>query len=120
MSLGPGANRHKVTDLRMQSLGSKASIFTQEKMPISHRKGITAKAVMKEQKRRREALENGIVLEKSTKASKQSSSRRQRTVDVPVVGKFRGGMLTLSRKDVSEIQGPRTNKGRKSARRGRG
>ena len=34
-----GNSRHKAIDLRLKALGSKSSLFTQEKMPMSHRKG---------------------------------------------------------------------------------
>ncbi|KAK6414733.1 pre-rRNA processing and 40S ribosomal subunit assembly [Oleoguttula sp. CCFEE 5521] len=39
-----GKGRIKALDLRLQDLGSKTSHLAQEKMPISHRKGIVAKA----------------------------------------------------------------------------
>src|SRR5689334_16262578 len=58
-----GTNRHKATDLRLQALGSKKSILKQEKMPVSHRRGIIAKEKTREENRRKEARENGIVLE---------------------------------------------------------
>ncbi|KAI9844330.1 MAG: hypothetical protein M1837_005634 [Sclerophora amabilis] len=106
-SLSPsGTNRHKALDLRLQTLGSKTSIFKQEKMPMSHRKGITAKAVEREERRRKEAKENGIVLERP-KNEKRSSERRERGIGGPAVGKFRGGMLKLSKEDVADIQGSR-------------
>jgi hypothetical protein len=103
-----GNNRHKATDLRLQALGSKISILKQEKMPMSHRKGIIAKKGEKEDKRRREARENGIILEKA-QMKKSSEGKRDRGVGAPGVGKFYGGTLTLSKKDISEIEGPRKN-----------
>lgn len=39
----PGTHRHKAVDMRMQTLGSKDSLFTQEKMPWSHRRGLQPK-----------------------------------------------------------------------------
>ncbi|KAF2496576.1 hypothetical protein BU16DRAFT_437211, partial [Lophium mytilinum] len=66
-----GSNRHKAIDLRLQSLGSKTSILTQESMPMSHRKGISAKAAVKEAQRRKEAKENGIILETVNKKRKR-------------------------------------------------
>jgi hypothetical protein len=78
----------------------------QEKMPMSHRRGITAKNSEREEKRRKEAKENGIVLEKA-KMKKGSEGKRDRGVGAPGIGKFSGGTLNLSKKDISEIEGPR-------------
>ncbi|KAJ9642891.1 pre-rRNA processing and 40S ribosomal subunit assembly [Coniosporium tulheliwenetii] len=109
-----GSNRHKATDIRLQSLGSKSSIHVQEKMPMSHRRGITAKATSKEERRRREAKENGIILERAVKVQKTTGGRRERGVGTPGVGKFRGGMLKLSKRDVASIEGPKkSTKGRR-------
>lgn len=99
-------------DLRLQSLGAKESIFAQQKMPAAHRLGITKKADQRQSKRRAEAKENGVILEKVSKKP-GTTKRRERGVDVPGVGKFTGGTLKLSRRDVASIQGPAT------ARRGR-
>lgn len=102
----------------MQTLGAKTSIYTQQNMPSAHRKGINAKAAMKEERRRREARENGIILEKPTFKSKASDKRRERGVGGPSVGKFAGGTLHLSKKDLSAIQGSRrTPKGKAKGRR---
>ncbi|KAA6412284.1 MAG: hypothetical protein FRX48_04436 [Lasallia pustulata] len=102
-----GSNRHKALDLRLQDLGSKSSILMQEKMPLSHRKGIVAKAREREENRRREAKENGIILEKAVKGTAKKTPIRQRGIGGPSVGKFQGGMLKLSKKDVADIVGPR-------------
>ena len=102
-----GQNRHKALDLRLQDMGSKTSVFGQQKMPLAQRKGITAKATGKEEIRRREAQENGIVLEKPTKSKKKDQNMRERGIGAPSVGKFQGGMLKLSKKDVAEIEGPK-------------
>ncbi|KAL1969015.1 hypothetical protein VTN77DRAFT_849 [Rasamsonia byssochlamydoides] len=113
-----GKNRHKALDLRMQSLGAKKSLFEQEKMPMSHRKGIIAKAAKKEEVRRREARENGIILEKPTFKKKSSTKRRERGIGGPAVGKFAGGTLRLSKRDVMSITGPpQASKGAKKGRR---
>ncbi|KAI9837485.1 MAG: hypothetical protein M1819_007133 [Sarea resinae] len=113
-----GRNRHKATDLRLRTLGAKTSILTQEKMPLSHRKGIVAKASQREEKRRLEAKENGIILERATKVKKGTEGKRERGVGAPSVGRFSGGMLKLSKKDVMDIEGPRRNgKGKKGSRR---
>jgi len=103
--------------MRMQSLGSKSSLFVQEKMPISHRKGITAKANDREWRRRRDAQEDGVVLERAVRARKSTDFKRKDPgIGAPVVGKFRGGTLKLSRKDLHEIQGPSTQRVRRGKR----
>ncbi|KIX94262.1 uncharacterized protein Z520_09972 [Fonsecaea multimorphosa CBS 102226] len=112
-----GTHRHKVVDMRMQALGSKASMFHQEKMPLAHRRGILAKAADREASRRKEARENGIILEKASGKSRSKDTRRERGVDVPAVGRFRGGTLTLSKKDVFDIQGQGPSRPRGKIRR---
>ena len=102
-----GQNRHKALDLRLQDMGSKTSIFAQKSMPFAQRKGITAKITEKEELRRREAQENGIILEKVGKRNRKDSILRQRGIGAPSVGKFQGGMLKLNKKDIAEIEGPR-------------
>lgn len=77
-------------------------------MPMAHRKGIAAKAAEKEEARRKEAQENGIILEKAVKTKRDRAGRREKALGIPSVGKFRGGMLKLSKKDVAQIQGPGT------------
>ncbi|RFU32877.1 hypothetical protein B7463_g3477, partial [Scytalidium lignicola] len=111
-------NRHKATDLRIQALGAKTSILKQEKMPMAHRKGIIAKEKEREEQRRAEAKANGIILEKA-KVKPQGKPQRDRGVDAPGVGKFRGGMLKLSKKDIHDIEGPKRKFAAKSSR-GRG
>lgn len=90
-------------------------------MPMSHRKGISAKAQQREQKRRSEAKEAGIVLEKETGKKKKGAREadKDRGVGGPSVGKFRGGMLTLSKKDVRDITGSGGGRGKGKAKRGR-
>jgi hypothetical protein len=114
-----GNNRHKATDMRLQTLGSKISILKQEKMPMSHRKGITAKQSEREEKRRREAKENGIVLEKA-KMKKSFEGKRDRGVGAPGIGRFAGGTLNLSKKDISNIEGPKRTASGRGNRGGRG
>lgn len=107
LTSAPSANREKVTDLRMQALGAKASLFAQQRMPLAHRRGIAAKAVMREEVRRKEAQENGVILEKASKVKRGDAGKRDRGIGTPAVGKFAGGTLKLSRKDIHEINGPR-------------
>lgn len=104
-----GNNRHKATDLRLQKLGGKASIFKQEKMPRSHQQGIIAKSKDRESKRRREAKENGIILEttKEKKRVNKKGGNNGVNVSMPGVGKFTGGTLRLSKKDIMDIEGPK-------------
>ncbi|GAM86884.1 hypothetical protein ANO11243_049050 [Dothideomycetidae sp. 11243] len=119
-SEGPsGRNRLKATELRLQSLGAKTSILDQKSMPMSHRKGMAAKAARKETERRQEAKENGIVLERPQLGKRKESSRRERTIGGPSIGKFRGGTLSLSKKDVQGIQGSGSRRGGKTKSRGR-
>lgn len=108
-----GKNRHKALDLRMQSLGANSSLY-QQNMPSSHRRGIKAKATTKEDKRRREAKENGIILEKPGLKPKSSSSnkKRERGVGGPSVGKFTGGTLNLNQRDINAITGSARSKRR--------
>ncbi|KAF2114893.1 hypothetical protein BDV96DRAFT_600056 [Lophiotrema nucula] len=97
-----GSQRHKSTDLHLLSLGAKSSIHAQKNMPMSHRIGISAKAKEREERRRAEAKENGVILEKERRA-KKFTKERERGVGGPGVGKFRGGTLSLSKKDVRDI-----------------
>lgn len=109
-----GQIRHKAMDLRLQELGTKSSLYHQRNMPMSQRRGISAKALGREESRRKEAKENGIILEKAAKGSKDIESKRQRGIGAPSVGRFKGGMLKLSKRDVIEIQGRiKTPKGKR-------
>jgi hypothetical protein len=115
-----GNNRHRATDLRLRTLGAKTSILKQEKMPMSHRKGMIAKQMEREEKRRREAKENGIILEKTNVSKKNSDVKRDRGVGAPGVGKFSGGTLKLSKKDISDIEGPRRSAFSRGGKGGKG
>lgn len=115
-----GNNRHRATDLRLRTLGAKTSILKQEKMPMSHRKGMIAKQMQREEKRRREAKENGIILEKTNVSKKNSDVKRDRGVGAPGVGKFSGGTLKLSKKDISDIEEPRRSAFSKGGKGGKG
>lgn len=118
--LTTGAARHRSTDLHLQSLGAKGSVFTQKKMPMAQRKHMVSKAKLGEQKRRHDAREAGIILEKEKRvASAERERRRERGVGGPSVGKFRGGTLTLSKKDVRGITGPPGSKSGKSKKGGK-
>lgn len=116
-----GVDRHKSMDLHLQSLGAKGSIFTQKKMPMAQRKHMELKARTTEAKRRAEAREAGIVLEKENKAStgKKVERKRERGVGGPSIGKFRGGTLSLSKKDVRSITGGGGAKGKGKGKKGK-
>lgn len=90
---------------------------------MSHRKGILAKQSEKEERRRGEARENGIILEKARMAPKKSDGKRDRGVGAPGVGKFLGGTLKLSKRDIFDIEGPKKSaagRGGRGGGRGRG
>lgn len=107
-SLTPtGKNRLRALDIRLQDLGSSSSAYAQGRMPLSHRRGIQAKSILKEKERRKTAKENGIILEKAVTGSKKAVGRRTRSVDTPSVGRFQRGMLTLSKNDIAAIKGPK-------------
>lgn len=107
--------------------------MTQQRMPQIMRKGIVAKKMEKEEVRRKEARENGIILEKAGakgklngKDGRRDTGKRDRGIGAPGVGRFKGGTLTLSKKDIFEIEGPkrggsgRGGRGGKGGRGGRG
>ncbi|GAO18407.1 hypothetical protein UVI_02046750 [Ustilaginoidea virens] len=118
-SFAAGRTRQKATDLRVQALGSTVSVLKQDKMPMRIRKGKAAAADAREAKRRREARENGIVLEREAgkRARRQrSGSGRGGAVDRPGVGRMKGAELRISESDVRGIQGARDVFGRKGRR----
>ncbi|KAK4237062.1 hypothetical protein C8A03DRAFT_45045 [Achaetomium macrosporum] len=99
-----GRTARKTTDMRVQALGAKESVLAQAKMPMSMRKGIVSAAAEKEAKRRKEARENGIILEKEVKKSKtKKKSRGDRPVDLPAVGRMRGAELRVSAREARAI-----------------
>ncbi|KAK8933028.1 Protein FAF1 [Metarhizium anisopliae] len=114
-SFAAGRTRQKATDLRVQALGSKLSIHKQDKMPMHMRKGMAAAADAREAKRRREAKENGIILERETGKQRRARGRRS-DVDRPGVGRLRGAELRISERDVKRIEGNRDVFGRKGKR----
>ncbi|KAM3514621.1 hypothetical protein MY11210_001727 [Beauveria gryllotalpidicola] len=110
-----GRTRHRATDLRLQALGAKTSVLRQEKMPMHMRKGIVAAARAHEERRRREARENGVILERSGK-QKGSRARQERGVHGPGIGRMRGAELRISESDVRRIEGSRDTFGRRGRR----
>lgn len=85
-------------------------------MPSAIRRGIKSKSTQREDKRRREARENGIILEKPAPKSQKNTGKRDRGVGGPSVGKFAGGTLNLSKRDLVAMQGQGSSKGKKGRR----
>lgn len=117
-----GRTRALTTDLRLQKLGSKESIFTQRKMPMGMRQGINMANEAREEKRRREAKENGIILEKASdkkRGKRRSKGRGDVAVDMPGMGRFSNGELRLSKREVRavEMEGMRPDSGKRRRRR---
>lgn len=90
------------------------------------RKGIAAKADEREKGRREGAREGGIILErmggKEGKRDRRSGGEKglgRGDVGAPGVGRFVGGALKISKREVREIEGPKT-RGGKGGRGGRG
>lgn len=109
------------TDLRITSLaptGTK-SILAQDKMPMTMRKGIKAAKKGREDKRRKEAWENGIVLERKGGLPENANRKRKRpaSVDLPSVGRLRGAELRLSESDLRSMGGNARTKGSPDSRR---
>ncbi|KAG5975947.1 hypothetical protein E4U56_002986 [Claviceps arundinis] len=112
-----GRARRKTTDLRVQALGAKTSIHVQEKMPMQMRKGMLAAQQAREVKRRREARENGVILERDVQMRGGDRKRRRGGgVDRPGVGRMRGAELRISERDVRGIEGGRDVFGRRGRR----
>ena len=124
-----GAARLKALDMRIRDLGGKKSHLEQDRMPIAFRKGMVAKASEREGKRRTEAKENGVILERfgaKTSGGAGAATRgggRERKKDIgtggPDVGTFRGATLRLSKNDIKGIEGS-GKRGGKGGRGGRG
>ncbi|KAH0608251.1 uncharacterized protein H6S33_002303 [Morchella sextelata] len=103
-----GKNRLKAIEARVQALGGKD--LTKHKMPMADRVWMEKSRKAKEEKRRREAREAGVVLEREVRVKKEVK-RRERGFG-PSVGKFRNGTLVLSRRDVMDIEGRSGGEGR--------
>lgn len=101
--------------MRIRTLGAKDSVLAQAKMPMSMRKGIIKSAETKEEKRRREARENGIILERKAPKKGSVKKRGEREVGLPSVGRMRGAELRISAREIRAIEneGRRPDKGRR-------
>ncbi|KKA29272.1 hypothetical protein TD95_005460 [Thielaviopsis punctulata] len=122
-----GKLRVKTTDMRIQALHHSAgSSLVQQNIPMNIRKGRHAAQAAREEKRRRDARENGVVLER--KGVDPAAKKRRRTgdyagprVDMPGVGRMSGAELRISDRDVRNIEGPKRSFGRdRGGRRGGG
>jgi hypothetical protein len=100
-----GRVRRLATDMRLRALGAKGSILDQGKMSMAKRKGLAAAKAEREDRRRREARENGIILEKPAAKKKREPARKRgdRRVDLPGVGKLRGAELRISARDIRAV-----------------
>jgi hypothetical protein len=119
-----GRTRHATNDLRVRALGTKiSSIYTQKNMPMNIRKGIKAAGIAREDKRRRIAKENGVILERKGNGhgadSVRKRKRRDLAVDLPSVGRMKGAELRLSERDVRSIEGTRPSGRGGKGKRGR-
>lgn len=116
-----GRVRQKTTDLRVQALGSKDSVFTQKSMPMNMRKGIVAAAASREAKRRKQARENGVILEREVKTDgkRKRPGKKDMGIDMPGMGRFKGAQLKLNERDVKGIEGSRDAFGRRGGGRRR-
>ncbi|KAL7960832.1 hypothetical protein V8C34DRAFT_275853 [Trichoderma compactum] len=116
-----GRVRQKALDMRIQALGSKTSILKQDKMPMHMRKGINAAVVEREAKRRREAKETGVILERETgkkkRRDRKSSGGGGGGGFGPAVGRLKGAELRISERDVKKIEGTRDTFGRRGGKR---
>ncbi|KAL2024386.1 hypothetical protein VTK56DRAFT_8197 [Thermocarpiscus australiensis] len=115
-----GRTARKTTDMRVQALGAKESILTQAKMPMAMRRGIVSAAAEREEKRRREARENGVILERQVKKGKtKEKPRGERPVDLPAVGRLRGAELRISAREARAISASGRGAGGKGKRKRR-
>ena len=106
----PEKLHHLTLDSRIEHLGGRKEAAP--KVPVKIRKGIEGAKRKKEEKVEREAKEAGIV----TPIKKQKEKRKERERGLRTgasVGKFRGGMLKLSERDIQRINqsGRNNNRG---------
>lgn len=81
---------------------------------MSIRKGIVAAGEAREAKRRREARENGIILERPAAGKKKKERKRDFGLDQPGMGRFRGAELRLDDRAVRGLENSRDAFGRRS------
>lgn len=97
----------------MNDLGAKDASLPQQKMPLAHRRGINAKATDREERRRQDALENGVVLEREKRKSNSKQAKfREKGIGGPAIGRFKGGTLKIRQRDVRSLQDEQRKKRR--------
>ncbi|RVD90253.1 uncharacterized protein DFL_001228 [Arthrobotrys flagrans] len=106
-------NRHKAIESRVIALGGKP-LKQKGNIPMAIQKGMKAKQKSIAEKVKREAKVNGVVMDKESKRAKERRKNKERQerrkgegrgtgVGHAKVGKFRGGELRLSRRDVAAM-----------------
>ena len=53
------------------------------------------------------------------KRVKKFEGKREKSIGGPMVGKYKGGMLTLSKRDVRSIEGPKDDRRKGKGKKGR-
>lgn len=87
---------------------------------MTMRKGIQSAKKTREERRRREAWENGIVLERKGGSAGPKDKKRKRggaAVDMPGIGRMKGAELSLSENDIRSME---SGGGFRGGSRGRG
>lgn len=81
---------------------------------MNMRKGMVAARVEGERKRRSEAKENGVVLEREkSDGGVKKAKKKDYGVDRPGIGRMKGAQLKISDRDVKSIENTRDTFGRK-------
>ncbi|KAF3224614.1 hypothetical protein TWF106_003583 [Orbilia oligospora] len=107
-------NRHKAIEQRIIALGGQP-LKQKGNVPMAIQKGMKAKQKLIAEKVKREAKENGVITDKESKRAKERRKNKERQTrrkgegrDAGVghskIGKFRGGELRLSRRDVASMR----------------
>lgn len=105
-----GKTRHKAIAAQLVSNG--ASRQKQRKMPIGMRKGIEAAGAKKVEATEKFNRENGIVT--ARKAAPVIKKKSNKTLHELNVGKYKNGKLTITRREIDRINGPKqSTKGKK-------
>ncbi|TGJ68377.1 hypothetical protein EYR41_007433 [Orbilia oligospora] len=114
LSHSTAKNRHKAIEQRIIAFGGKP-LKQKGNIPMAIQKGMKAKQRLTAEKVKREAKENGVITDKESKRAKERRKNKERQTrrkgegrDAGVghskIGKFRGGELRLSRRDVASMR----------------
>ncbi|CCG81470.1 Predicted protein [Taphrina deformans PYCC 5710] len=109
-----GRIRHKATAAQLIANG--ASKPKQRKMPIGMRKGIEAAANKREGAADKYNRDNGIVT--ARKAAPVVQKRSNKTLHELNLGKYKNGKLSISRKEIDRVNGPRGGSAKGKKKRG--